>query len=370
VGDVRWRACIARLLAAVSKSGPARARAVLRLAYLTVYKCLEPPELEDFGRLLWSFRNTEKSGLPSDVELFPHVIAVLPGTEGAIPADVVRAYLFQAALVSSASQERLECIASAARSWGPIASMLPSHSEAIELLDGIGALVTKLPEVVDPFSVQAKKRFLESAGRAIGEAILPQLEADDLTASRFELIKLCASLGNGGGVLAGWHEIARISPRLISTVSADLRRAIARGDLHDIGGASRSIQGWGEAARAGRCPPLPELLKEAVIAALEVGVGQGLQPRLWCARRLVQSNVFSTSQIEALSVVVTNLQDDLAYEKMPRSGPEAVGVTAARAECIRLADALVATGYETAAWTADVDTDPLPEVRFARLNSN
>jgi hypothetical protein len=370
VGDTRWRACIAKLLEAVSKSGPARTRAVLRLAYLTVHKCLESSELEDFGRLLWSSQNPEKGGLPCDVELFPHVIAALPGTEGVIPADVIRAYLFQAPLVSSDSQERLECIASAAHSWGAIASMLPSHNEAIELLDGIGALVAKLPEVGDPFSVQAKKRFLKSAGRAIGEAILPQLEAEDLTASRFELIKLCASLGNGGGLLAGWHEIARISPSLISTVSADLRRAIARGDLHDIGGASRSIQGWAEAARAGRCPPLPELLKEAVIAALEVGVGQGLQARLWCARRLMQSNMFSTSQIEALSVVITNLQDDLTYEKMPRSGPEAVGVTAARAECVRLADALVAAGYETAAWTADVDTDPLPEVRFSRLNSN
>jgi hypothetical protein len=80
--------------------------------------------------------------------------------------------------------------------------------------------------------------------------------------------------------------------------------------------------------------------------------------------------MFSTSQIEALSVVVTNLQDDLAYEKIPGSGSEAVGVTAARAECVSLADALVTAGYETAAWTADVDTDPLPEVRFAWLNSN
>lgn len=92
--DARWGACVAKLMAAVGAAGPARAQAVHRLAYLALYRCLKPTERDEFGGLLWSSRNPEKGGLPLDVDLFPHVIAALPGTAGVAPETVVRTYLF------------------------------------------------------------------------------------------------------------------------------------------------------------------------------------------------------------------------------------------------------------------------------------
>lgn len=369
-GEARWRACVARLLAAVAGAGHTRTQAVHRLTYLAAYGCLEDREREEFGRLLWSFRDPKRSGLPLDVDLFPHVVAALPGTDDIDPEGAARSYLFETAPAPGDAEGRLQCIAVAARSREPFASMLPRRKQAAELLDGIAALIESLPADGDPISMQARKHLVALAGSALGHAILPQLEAADLTSARLAFVDLCAGLGSGGGALSGLHELARISPDLIPRASADLRRAIARGDLRDVEGAARSIWNWAEAARNGRCPPLPEPLKDAVIAALEVGVRHGLQPRLWCARHLLQANALSASQIEALLAVLADFREDLAYNQMPQEGPAAIGITIARAECVRLAGALVAAGYPAAGWTDDMEADPLPEVRFAQFNSD
>jgi hypothetical protein len=246
--------------------------------------------------------------------------------------------------------------------------MLPDRNEAVKLLDGIAALIANLPADNGPFKAQMRERLVTVAGSVIGSAILPQLEAADLTSLRWGVVDLCAAPGSGGGTLAGLHELARISPDMVPRVGADLRRAIARGDILDVNGAARSIRNWAYAARNDRFPPLPEPLKDALIAALEVGVRHGLQARLWCARHLLQADALSTSQVEALSAVLADFRKELAYDLMPREGPEAIGITVARAECVRLADALVAAGYPAAEWTDDIEADPLPEVRFARLN--
>ena len=200
----------------------------------------------------------------------------------------------------------------------------------------------------------------------LGNAVLPRLEPGDLTEPRLAFVDLCARAGNGGETLAGLHEVARLSPNLTQKVAGDLRRAIGRGDMHDVQAASRSIDDWAKAGPSGRYPPVPEVLKDALIAALEVGVRPGLQSRIWCARRLLQAGALSLPQIEDLLGLLPGLWEELAYDKMPQQGPEAIGITVARAECVRLAASLAAAGHATHGNIADAEGDPLPEVRFAR----
>ena len=218
--------------------------------------------------------------------------------------------------------------------------------------------------------MQTEERLAPSVGRVVGSAVLPSLEIADLTEPRLAFIDFCASLGNGGGALAGLHELVRLLPEKSQKVSADLRRAMARGDIHDVVGASLSIGDWVEAGESGRYPPLPESLKDAVIASLEVGVRQALQPRLWCARRLLRAGALSVLQGETLSRLLPDIWEGLAYETMPWEGPEAIGVTLARGECVRLAAALTTAGHTIDGNIADAADDPLPEVRFAHLNRN
>ncbi len=92
-----------------------------------------------------------------------------------------------------------------------------------------------------------------------------------------------------------------------------------------------------------------------------------LQARLWCGRRLLCSGVLSATQAEALSGLLPDIWDGLAYERLPQEGPEAIGITAARGECVRLAASLTAAGYAIRVDIIDVPNDPLPEVRFANF---
>ena len=113
--DARWRACVANLLAAIGRTGPARTQAVHRLAYLATFGCLEQRERDDFGRLLWASRDPGKGGLPLDVDLYPHVIASLPGALDVDPESVVSAYLFETPVGSDSDQNRLVAVGAAAQ---------------------------------------------------------------------------------------------------------------------------------------------------------------------------------------------------------------------------------------------------------------
>lgn len=366
--DARWNSCVAKLLAAVGATGPSRAQAVHRLAYLALYGCLEPKERDEFGRFLWSSTNPKKGGLPLDVDLFPHVIAALPGTADVTPETVVRAYLFATPLGQVADQQRLECIDAAAHGRAPVDRILPTREQAVSLLDGLAALAIGVPDNDDPFRSHARDRLAICVGRVLGSAILPSVDSADLTEERLGFLEARAGLGTGGGVLAGWYQLTRLLPHRTEKVSADLKRAMARGDIHDVAGACQSIGHWAEAAKSGQSPLLPESLKEAVIASLEVGVRPALQPRLWCGRLLLQSGALSSPQAKALSSLLPDIWEGLAYERIPQEGSEAIGVTAARGECVRLATSLTAAGHPVRGNITDVSNDPLPEVRFANLN--
>lgn len=298
------------------------------------------------------------------------MIAALPGTEDLSPETVVRTYLFETSLEHSNNQEKLESISAAARSSAPVDRMLPTRKQAAALLDRLIAFGASVQTGSELLSMQTEERLAPSVGRVVGSAVLPSLEIADLTEPRLAFIDFCASLGNGGGALAGLHELVRLLPEKSQKVSADLRRAMARGDIHDVVGASLSIGDWVEAGESGRYPPLPESLKDAVIASLEVGVRQALQPRLWCARRLLRAGALSVLQGETLSRLLPDIWEGLAYETMPWEGPEAIGVTLARGECVRLAAALTTAGHTIDGNIADAADDPLPEVRFAHLNRN
>jgi hypothetical protein len=75
-------------------------------------------------------------------------------------------------------------------------------------------------------------------------------------------------------------------------------------------------------------------------------------------------------QAEALSSLLPDIWEGLAYERMPQEGPEAIGITAARGECVRLAASLTPAGHAVRGNITDAANDPLPEVRFANLDPN
>ena len=364
-GDTRWTACVAALLAAADERGARRAMAVHRLAYLATHGVLEAAECCELGRTIWSVRAPDRGGLPLDVDLYPHVIASLPGTAGVHPREVVARHLFDHLLTSPGDAQMLDAVRVAATKEKFIPPMPASREQAVALLDALAAHETKRDEGSEPLAALARGDARRIARRVLGSVILPALEAGDVDPTRLAYVKSCMRPGEGGGALEGAHELARLAPDQLSSIVSNLRRAIGRGDIHDATGACRSVVRWMAGTGSGLFVALPDALKEAVIASLELGGLAALQPRLWCARKLLEAETLSPTQIERLAELLPGTWDDLDYSRMPTEGFEAVGITLARAECMRLAEATTAAGYQVEGVAVDYEGDPLPEVRFA-----
>jgi hypothetical protein len=334
------------------------------LAYLDTFGALAASEREDFGNLLWGSVDPEHGNFPRDVDLYAHWILKLPEKHGLSAAVVIQKYLFETEIVIGNIELILPHIINAADVRGGEGRLLPTREQALRLFDNLQVLVAALPQLGDPIRAQYHRNYRSLAGLTVGWAILPQMLDGDLTEVRSRFVFSLAEAGMGGGVLGGLHEIARIAPEATQKVSAELRRAIVRGDLRDAAGAARAIERWGAASEE-RYAALPDTIKDALIYALEGGARVGLHSRLWAARRLVQLAALSMPQLHELSSVVNAIRAELSYDKMPREGAEAIAITLARAECIKLSRALVRAGCQDAKWEINIEEDPLPEVRYA-----
>jgi hypothetical protein len=367
-GDSRWRAAVAAILAAAGSTGQGRTMAVHRLAYLSSFDCLEADEIQSFKTLLWSKRNIESGDLPSGVDLFPHVIATLPAMGDIDPFRVAYSALFEGSFDPAMVEQRLSSIVAASKEGSHTLTIRPQHDRALWLLDELPSLMPKVDNTGDPFGTQLATRRIGLIGETIGYAILPQLLPSDLNEERLAFVLQLGQLGAGGGALAGWHELARAVPPLLARVVADVRRAIRRGNLFDTAGAAYALGTWATKHEDERFPPIPDVLKDSLLASLEARSYESLHARLWATRQLVKNRGLSEMQLEGLTESIRDLSSDLSYDAMPHEGSGAVGITAARAEFVRLVNDIITAGRPTpteAIWVLRPDHDPLPEVRFA-----
>lgn len=370
-GDNRWRAAVARLLSAAKSIGRVRSDAVHRLAYLSAFNGLDPDERTAFGDVIWLTDRLKADGLPNDVDLYPHVTATLPAPSNVDPYRVVNHALFGAPFEPATVDTRLRSIVAAAKASTPIPRMAPQREEALWLLDELPSLMPKLGATGDPFKEHMNQDRIHFVGEVVGRAVLPQLMPEDISLPRLNFIFALGRLGCGGGALAGWHELARLSPGTAPKIVADLRRAIRRGNLYDTAGAAYALGTWAAKLKDARYCPIPDVLKDSLLASLEARSYESLQVRLWATRQLFRHDALSEQQIVGLTESLRDLSSDLAYEAMPFEGSEAVGVTAARGEFVRLVRDFLEAGRSSpteAFWVIGAPHDPLPEVRFADDN--
>jgi hypothetical protein len=366
-GDGRWRAAVAALLVSARSIGKARSIAINRLAYLHTHDSLDSEETSSFATALWSARDTQLGDLPADVDLFPHVIAFLPAPNGVNPLGVIESYLFDAAFDPPTVDNRLNSIVGAARGGHPIPKILPGRDQAARLLDEMASLMPPESQS-DPIGADIASTRVQLIGEVIGRSILPQLLPDDLDIVRHTFLSGFAQLGRGGGALSGWHELARLLPFQLSKTTNDLRRAISRGDIFETSAAAYSVGTWAGEPKDRGYPPIPDSLKDSLLASLEGRSHQSLQPRLWAVRQLFKFGELCDQRIDVLTCSIRDLSIDLSYNEMPREGSAAVGITAARAEFVRLVRNFSDAGQPFPAeanWVLTAETDPLPEVRFA-----
>jgi hypothetical protein len=366
-GDSRWRVQVNVLIEGVAANGASRGQAVQRLTYLCHNGALEEDEKNRFGLALWSKTDPKRHGLPSDIDIFPHVIIGLPAPDGIDPMQIARGLLYGAPLRGSDLRARLPGMIAASLCQSPFTKVLATRGDAVRILDEIISL-NRETRSVGPLETRIWEQIEDDFGDVIARVILPQLDAADLTEGRVQFIFAMSEAERGRAVLAGLPWLVVVRPDLLDRAAIRLRRAISRGNLFDLQVAARAVETWASHASKGSEHALPENVISTLVTAIEAGRLIGLQSLLWCIRRLFEDGFLSAEHTSSVGTTLGDLLNDLSYEAMPEDGPEAIGLTTARAECVRLSHALIKAGQGNEAarsWMELSASDPLPEVRSA-----
>ena len=133
-------------------------------------------------------------------------------------------------------------------------------------------------------------------------------------------------------------------------------------------GAAWAFDIWIRLARDDAGHRLPPELVEQIMSAIEARRTVGLNLLLQCARRLVEEASIMTADQQRLVNALGDLIIEADYRRIDPESWAAVTVSLVRAECVRLAAALQASGQagpEVDAWLESAAIDPLSEVRFA-----
>jgi hypothetical protein len=153
--------------------------------------------------------------------------------------------------------------------------------------------------------------------------------------------------------------------------SLEFLRSAINGREHDeVAGGVSGLLRWLSLAEK-RGGTVPRVLVEQVISALSTRREIGLGNILHCTRLLFGRGALSSDDIARVQAALGDLWDEASYGFVAPGSKAAISLPYVRAECVRLSDALLQNGIESAevrAWVDCAATDPLPDVRFASEN--
>lgn len=154
------------------------------------------------------------------------------------------------------------------------------------------------------------------------------------------------------------------------------RRRLSVGDRLITPAAVNAVDNWLTLSKEGQTSPLPDVLRDRALRALERGRIGGLSHLVYLARRLIEADRCGPSELNRITEVLDELGEATVYGPSigdaDMESDRAVSIPIIRAECARLAQALARKGGTTEpirAWRDLADQDPLPEVRNAAIEA-
>ena len=369
-GDTSWSSRVNILLNSLRMETGGRKEAAVRLACLADAGLLTADERSSFGEGLWSKLEASGPPWPAGLALYPHIIARMPAPESYSPAAAARLRLFDAPLAPN-DLERLSAIVAAAGRDSNRDPVLPDPAQAVRLFDEIAAIPPDESMPGTPlamFGRVTRKNYEILATRAVGLSVVPGLRKEEISLARWNALKLLSARLPSGNILEALPYFADLGPEILLEVSLLLRRALSGRTSTDVQGAVYAVVTWARLSQSARLPPMPEEIVQRVVSAVEAAAGPFLNAHVWCARRLVELGRMDTQSQNRLHEALGFMLENMDYGKTAAGGEQAVMIPLARAECVRLAAALMNSGTvsESArAWLALAPEDPLPEVRHA-----
>ncbi|WAC29243.1 SIR2 family NAD-dependent protein deacylase [Ancylobacter sp. SL191] len=362
---------VAAFLQHLAPGGLSRAEATIRLFYLYENGQLSSSQISSFAAALWEGVPETGTALPKGTNLFSHAFLSAPAPPNIDVHSRVYAHLFAAdGSESKADPEELVATVSGRRNH-----LRPNENDAARLFDNVTKWrPERLPR--DPIDEVLSRGIQEKGDKmmasVLGMVAAPALAHHDRTVERAKAALAFMRETELPETLAAFPVFYGLDTDVDLEIANAFRRVLATGDRRATPAAVTAIDLWLRLSEAGEASPLPDVLRNRALRALERGRIGGLASLIYLARRLIVAGCCGDPELDQIVEVLDELRVGTDYGSpdgdIDFESDRAVSLPLIRAECVRLAQALEAEGVATEPvriWRDVAASDPLPEVRYA-----
>jgi len=371
-GTPSWSARIEQLVEACGRAGTDRPHAARRLLQFANAGLLSPSQSNAWSEAVWAHLDDNPIPLPAGTNLYPHVFAYIPSPAGVDAEDRVRRRLF-VALESSEEADLLDAIRVAGIQNRLHASMRPTPLQARALFDGFCVWRPQAKRKDDlhavltrAFTRSADRDAIKWLGSALALSIVPALSDKDRTSDRLTLLLRLIDETPSGFALAALPYFAGGDGH--GQVVARLRRGLLSSDFPEVAGSCDALTAWLKLEDTVGC--LSPVLIDHVVTMLEARGPTGLHVIGRCVRKLVVADRLDAPLLARVELALDQLYRTKTYDAIDLDDAGVVSISLVRAECVRLSrqlDASGSAGNAARRWIEAAPSDPLPEVRNARI---
>ncbi|MBN8915081.1 MAG: SIR2 family protein [Rhizobiales bacterium] len=359
---------VAAFLHHLAADGPSRPEAAIRLLYLHEEGQLTAGQASSFAAALWKDVQQDNNALPVGTHLLSHAFLITPAPPGIDARSRVYTHLFG----SGEGADPVDLVM-AARSETPY--LRPNKADAVRLFRNVTGWRPKArdPDAIgDAFDRSAREKSDQMMASVLGIVAAPALAHHDRTVERAEAALTFLDETNLPEALSALSIFYGLNADINFRIENAFRRPLAIGERRATPAAVNALDRWLRLTEANQALPLPDVLRDRALLALERGRIGGLAHLIYLARRLIEADRCGTPEFDRIADVLDELREATDYG-LPSGDADiesdrAVSLPLIRAECVRLARVLEGKGVTTEpvrAWRDLAARDPLPEVRNA-----
>ncbi|MCA1408231.1 SIR2 family protein [Ensifer sp. IC3342] len=363
-----WNSRIAHLLdQSKGAEHESRRHAIFRLLRLFEGGALTDAEAEDFGRGLWSGNAPDRTA--AETGLLPHVFLRLPSPDPNLPTALF-AEVIQKIAVGSYDAGLLISLHSASytlRHEYSLYHLKPMTAQAI-----LGSLLQWQPKAADrntpfDFGNDRDNEYTElTIARVLSSTILPSVPAEAVDDRTCDAILARIADGSMPSLLLALPAMIACNPSQAERAHNAIRAGLLAGRSRAVQAALNAllflVERWESDGT-----PIPATLVSEVVTLCFMRREPGFVSALRVATRLVNSNAVPGSERSRLIEGIELIRTETSYGHFEdQSRRSDVGLI--RRSAVQLCEALKNSGETAAvlnAWLSEVDSDPMPEVRYA-----
>lgn len=345
----------------IAPCSPQSAPALLRLLPLLDEGFLTVAEREKIGEKVWGSAPDYQS-LPQ-TGLFTYVLLKLPAPDDSAARNAVRRYLFEARDDHSFGSTLLRDIGGAARAKG--VEELPSAEQAAAYFERLVSWRDK-KVAEDTFRLfDQEDQNGNLIGQVLAYAIAPALPVEALNQDNFDKLLAFHAEVEAPATVIALSRFAASNELFSGKVEKCIRQGLQGHDANKVASSAFALLKWREI----KTSPATDRLTSRLVYLLGSNLGGGLPDLLWTAGQMYAKGYLSEGDTESLIDSVPMVFDSTDYKNISPFSRESVSISLVRAECARLARAILNTRQDTnnelIRVLEEAKQDALPEVRFA-----